>query len=275
MIGTGLFLDRVLGGIPRGKIVEIFGDPSVGKSTLALQIVAAAQKQGLKCLWADVEYSFDTRYAESVGVDNATLGIIREETAEDTLDAIEKAIEDGEYGIVVLDSIGGLVPRAEKEKSSGEKVIGGQAGLIARFCRKIVPLIDRKQTTLIVINHSFVDIMSGRIMTSGGAKLAYHKSISIRLKQKPNVSLKQGDQKVGKVVIAEIKKDKVGGNEGVEVEGQLIFHQGFSRAHDQFAEELATGIITKKGNTYYRGEVKLGVGMVKAAEALKQYVMVK
>lgn len=265
VIPSGLFVDKLtgIGGIPRGVITEIFGDESIGKSSLCLQLVASAQRQGLNCLWADIEWSYSTLYAESLGVDNNKLGIIRERFAESSLDAIEEAVESGKWDLVVLDSIGGILPRAEAEKESGGKTIGGQAGLIAKFCRKIVPLLKIHNVALVVINHSFVDIMSGKILTSGGKKLSYHKAISIRLKQKFGVVLKQGDRKVGKVVVGEVKKNKEAATEGMELDGQLIFGVGFSAAADLLNDAIDAGVITKKGNTYYFGEEKLGIGLGK------------
>jgi recombination protein RecA len=272
VIPTGLFVDKLsgVGGIPRGVITEIFGDESIGKSSFCLQMIASAQKQGLKCLFADVEWSYDVRYAESLGVDNSKLGLIRERFAEETLDAIEEAVESGNWDLIVLDSIGGILPRAEAEKGAGEKTIGGQAGIIARFCRKVVPLLRMKNVALVVINHSFVDIMSGKIMTSGGKKLSYHKSLSIRFKQKFGVTIKQGDRKVGKVVVGEVKKNKLAATEGLELDGQLIFGVGFSASADVLNDAIDKGIITKKGNTFFFGEEKLGIGLNKVRTLLQE-----
>lgn len=268
VIETQLFINKIVPGIPRGKITEIFGDASVGKSTLTLQVVAEAQNQGLKCLFVDVEYSYSPLYASKMGVDNKRLDIVRERDAEAILDATEEAIE--KYDLIIFDSVGALTPQAEIEKGAEGKVIGGQAGLIARFCRKAVPLLSINNTALVMINHSFTDIMSGVLTTSGGKKLSYHKSLSIRLKAKSGVSLKQGEKVVGKVITAIIAKDKVWGNEKAEGDGQLIFNQGFSIAHDQFDDELKEGRITKNKNTYMRDGEVLGVGRMKAAEKLKE-----
>ena len=272
VIPTGLFVDKLtgVGGIPKGVITEIFGDESIGKSSFCLQMIASAQKQGLRCLFADVEWSYDVRYAESLGVDNSTLGLIRERFAEEVLDAIEEAVESGKWDLIVLDSVGGILPRAEAEKGAGEKTIGGQAGIIARFCRKVVPLLRMKNVALVVINHSFVDIMSGKIMTSGGKKLSYHKSLSIRFKQKFGVTIKQGDRKVGKVVVGEVKKNKLAATEGLELDGQLIFGVGFSASADVLNDAIEKGVITKKGNTFYFGDEKLGIGLNKVRILLQE-----
>lgn len=271
-IPSGLFLDKLsgIGGIPRGLITEIFGDEGIGKSSVCLQLVAAAQKQGLRCLWADVEWSYDPNYASILGVDNKKLGLIRERFAETTLDAIEEAVESGKWDLVVLDSIGGILPRAEAEKGSEGKTIGGQAGLLAKFCRKVVPSLSVNNVALIAINHSFTDIMSGKLMTSGGRKLAYHKSLSIRFKSKyGNAVLKSGDTKVGKVIVGEVRKNKVAATEGMELEAQLIFGRGFSVSADLLNDAIEKKVIVKKGNTYYFGTEKLGIGLGKVRKQLE------
>lgn len=272
VIPSGLFIDKLtgIGGIPRGVITEVFGDEGIGKTSVCLQIVAAAQRAGLRCLWADVEWSYTPSYAASLGVDNSKLGLIREHFAEATLDAVEVAAESGDWDLIVFDSIGGILPRAEAEKGAEGRTIGGQAGLIAKFCRKVVPSLALKKVALIVINHSFTDIMSNKLMTSGGRKLAYHKSLSIRLKAKyGNTILKQGDKKVGKIVVGEVRKNKLSGTEGLEVEGQLIFGTGFSVSADLLNDAIEKGVIAKKGNTYYLGTEKLGLGLSRVRKMLE------
>lgn len=260
-IKTGTFLDKLTGiqGIPRKRITEVFGDAGVGKSSVCLQAVAGGQREGARTLWVDVEFSFDERYAATLGVDTSSLGLLQERFAEDTLDTLEKEIDAGNYDLAILDSIGGLLPRQEAEKGAGEKTIGGQASLVARFCRKIVPLLALRNVALVVINHSFTDLMSGKIKTSGGAKLDYHKSISIRLKVNPTVALKVGDKKVGKVIIAEVRKNKLAATEGMTLDTRLLFGEGFSAQADLLQDAIDAGVFTKTGNTFhFRGE-KLGM----------------
>lgn len=257
-ITTGLFTDKVSGGLPRGKIFELYGDSGLGKSTLALQMVASAQKQGYKCGWADFEWYFDPQYAEAMGIDINKLDIVREDTAEEGLDQLEEAISKGKYDLFVLDAVGALHSRQEAEKGVGDKVIGVQASLTSRFLRKIVPILFRTNTCLLAINHSFVDLMSGAIKTSGGKKMEYHRSISIRLKKKHGVVLKQGDRVVGYSIIAECKRNKVLNTEGMEAEGQLILGQGFNKQFDLLEAALEKGIITKTGNSYFFAENKIG-----------------
>jgi len=271
VIPTGLFIDVLsgIGGIPRGVITEIFGDEGIGKSSLCLQLVANAQKKGLRCLWIDVEYSYTPLYATSLGVDNSKVGLIRSDYAETALDEAESEIASGKWDVVILDSVGGILPRSEAEKSAEGKTIGGQATIMAKFCRKIVPLLSIHKVALVAINHSFIDIMSGKLLTSGGKKLAYHKSLSIRLKTKSGVSLKSGDHYVGKVVIGEVKKNKLAATERMEKEGQLIFGQGFSVGADLLQNCLERGVITKSGNTLMFGEKKLGVGLQRVRGAVE------
>lgn len=271
VIPTGLFLDKLtgIGGIPRGVITEIFGDEGIGKTTLCLQMVANAQKQGIRCLWVDFEYSYPPAYAAFLGVNNGQLGLVREEYAEAALDVVEEALRSKEWDLVVLDSVGGILPRAEAEKGAEGKTIGGQAGIMAKFCRKVVPLLAINNVAMVVINHSFIDVMSGKLLTSGGKKLAYHKALSIRFKQKQGVSLKQGDRKVGKVVTGEVRKNKLAPTEGLELDGQIIFGSGFSASADLMANAIDKGVITKKGHTFYFGDLKLGIGMAKVRGAIE------
>ncbi len=273
VIQTGLFIDRLVNGIPRGRILEIWGDPSTGKSTAAMQVVAVAQMRGLKCLWVDAEWSYEPQYGSALGIDNKRLGIIRHETAEDIIEATQKEIETGKWDLVVLDSIGALTSRQKFEKASGEKTIGVQASIVADMCVKFVPKLSLTNTALIVINHSFVDIMTGHLKTSGGNKLGYHKSISIRLTVKPKARIEKGGVPLkddeGKVITATVYKDKVFGNEKKFVDVGLIFHEGFSRQQDYLEVALRKGVITREGNTFYLQGEKLGM-ISKVRERMKE-----
>lgn len=262
-------LDKILGGgIPSRKIAEISGVFSVGKSTLALQIVAQAQKLDKDVLWCDSEFSFGEEYATSLGVNCELLDLIQGRYAEENLDQIEEWATDHKNGLIVLDSIGGLLPRQEAEKSAEGKTIGGQAKLIATFCRKVVPILAINNNALVVLNHQFTDLMSGKLKTSGGAKLEYAKSIWLMLR-KVNKRIMQGDQQVGDIIEAEIRKNKLAPTNKQKCELTLIYGSGFSAEADLLQEMLDSGEVTKKGNTFFRGATKLGVGLAKAREALK------
>lgn len=262
-------LDKILGGgIPSRKITEISGVFSVGKSTLALTIIGKAQKAGMATLWADTEFSYTPEYAETLGVDSSLLDLIQARYAEETLDQIEEWVDNHKEGVVVLDSIGGLLPRQEAEKGADGKTIGGQAKLIATFCRKIVPLLAINNVALIVLNHQFTDLMSGKLKTSGGAKLEYAKSIWLMLR-KASKRVMQGDNQVGEIIEASIRKNKLAPTNKQSCELTMLYGSGFSVEADLLQELLDSGEVTKKGNSYFRGETKLGVGLAKAREALK------
>jgi recombination protein RecA len=262
-------LDRILGGgVPFRKITEISGVFSVGKSSLALQVIAQAQREGRDTLWCDSEFSFTEDYAKKLGVDCDSLDLIQGRYAEENLDAIEEWADKHKGAVMVLDSIGGLLPRQEAEKGADGKTIGGQAKLIATFCRKIVPILAINNCALIVLNHQFTDIMSGRLKTSGGEKLAYAKSVWLMLRS-GNKRVMSGKQQVGLVIEAEIRKNKLAPTVKQKCELTMLFGEGFSAEADLLQELLDSGEVTKKGNTYFRGTEKLGVGLTKAREALK------
>ncbi len=260
-IPTGIpSFDKLMGGgFARGKITLLSGQPSVGKSTVAYGAIAEAQKLGLNTLLYDVEYAYDAEYSESLGISPARLSVLREEFAEDGFDEILDALDSKKYDLIVIDSIGALLSRQEAEKTSGEKTIGVQASLTAKFIRKAVPKIAIGNTSLICITHEFTDIMTGKVNASGGLKLLYHTSVHARLKQKFGVVLKQGDQKIGKVVVMEMKKDKLNGAESKEADAHFIYGESFSKTADLLDTAIEKGIITKSGNTYSMNGEKLGM----------------
>lgn len=266
-------LDKILGtgGIPTKKITEISGAFSVGKSTLALSIIGSAQKEKMDTLWVDCEFSYDPLYASVLGVDNTKLDLVAEHFAEGNLDAIEEWIQFHKNALVVIDSIGGLLPRAEAEKGAEGKVIGGQAKLIATFCRKIVPLLSINNVALIVLNHQFTDLMSGKLKTSGGEKLGYHKSIWIMLR-KVNKRVMQGENQIGDVIEAEIRKNKLAGTLKQSAEMTMIYGEGFAKGANLMQEALDKGIITKIGNSYFMNGEKLCTGLPKLRELFKDEV---
>lgn len=260
VLKTDTFLDEMTGiwGLPRRRIIEFFGEEKTGKSTAAFHVIAAAQKEGLRCLLIDIEHSLDPAYLPKLGVDSSTLGVVQKEYAEEYIDATLEAIDSNEWDLVVFDSIGSLSSRVEHEKSSGEKTIGVQSSLMTVFVRKLAPKISLKNMIFIGINHSRTDIMTGRLLTMGGRAWSEKKKLSIRFKEKSGVLLKSGENVVGKVITVEVMKNAVGSTERKQKDVQLIFGQGFSASANLIDEAITKGIITKTGNTYYFGEVKLG-----------------
>lgn len=265
-------LDRATGisGIPIGRITEISGKWSAGKSTLALQIVKEAQAKGMECVWHDSEWTFDHNYAQDLGVNTDTLYLLQEHTAEKGLDAILEAAQKEKGVLFVVDSVGGLHPADEASKTSGERTIGAQAGLIARFCRKIVPNLALNNHALIMLNHEYMEIGALRptIKTSGGEKLSYHKALWIRL-NRTGMNVKVGDKIVGYKAEAEIRKNKVASTERQKCDLEMEYGKGFLAAANLFDDAIAAGLITKTGNTYFYGDVKLGFA-AKVKEWLKE-----
>ena len=261
VLSTGIFIDEITGGggLPRGRIVEFYGAKDTGKSSAALQVVASAQKQGLKCLYIDVEYSLSTEYAEKLGVDISKMDVLRETTAEEYLDATEEALRSKKYQVVIIDSIGDLSSRAEQEKAFGDKTIGVQASLMTKFSRMAAPIVSLNRILLIGINHERVDFMGmGKLYVMGGNKWSEKKKLSIRFREKTGVVLKSGDVQVGRMIIATVDKNHVWGTKGKVMEVPLLNNDGFSTSANLFEVALSKGVITKVGNTHYLGELKLG-----------------
>lgn len=267
-ITTGLpQIDKILGigGIPFGRITEVSGRWSVGKTTFALQAIASAQKQGIECIWNDAEWAWDDAYARSLGVDTEKLGLLQTRVAEDSLDELLTYVEKGKDTLIVIDAVGALHPRDEAQKESGERTIGSQSALMARFCRKIVPMLSLNNNALMVLNHEYTPIESngGRptIKTSGGAKLEYHKSIWLRLSRN-GTNLKQGDNFIGFEVKAEIRKNKLAPTEKGETTLEFFYGKGFNPASDLLQEGLDAGLITKEGNLYFYSPENTKIGTI-------------
>ncbi len=270
-------LDKILGGgIPTRRITEISGAWSVGKSTLALTIIANAQKEGYKTLWCDQEWSWERGYAIALGVDVKKLSFIQEKMAEDALDMLEEYADKNKNVVMVIDAIGALQPRKDAEKQNDGKNIASQAGLVSKFCRKIVPILSLNNSTLIVLNHEFLDFMSSmpKVLTSGGKKLEYHKSIWLRLKKMPK-RVMQGENQIGDIIEAEVRKNKLAPTLKQSCELTLIYGNGFYKEANILDEALEKGIILRKGNTFTFNGEKIGVGQTKLREAMKDAILLE
>lgn len=275
-ISTGLgSLDRItgIGGIAKKRITEISGVWSVGKTTLALQLIKSAQEQKIKCVYMDAEWAWDELYARSLGVETKKLALLQTRYSESALDDLLKYCEEEKNTLIIIDAVGALHAREEAEKGAEERTIGAQSSLVARFCRKVVPLLAINNHALVVLNHEYTPIMStgGRpqVKTSGGMKLEYHKSMWIRL-QKTGINLKQGDKHLGFEVSAEIRKNKMAATQKQECVLEMYYGKGFVGNRNLFEEAIEKGIIKKTGNTFFYGEKKLGIGKVNASLALTE-----
>lgn len=265
VLKTGTFLDELTGiwGLPKERIIEFYGAEKTGKSTASFHVIAAAQRQGLRCLLVDVEHSFTPKYAGDLGVSLEKLGVIRAIYAEDIIDQTEEAIKSGEWDLVVFDSIGSLSTRVEDEKAAGERTIGIQASLMGRFVRKLAPQISYRKMVFIGINHSRQDLMTGKVMTMGGKAWSEKKKLSIEFKEKSGVLLKSGENVVGKVIQVKVMKNAVGPTERKQMDVQLLFGGGFNMVANLVDEAIMKGIITKEGNSYYFSQEKIAVGRAK------------
>lgn len=243
-VSTGIKeLDSLLGGgIALGCITEFFGSQSVGKSTLALQIIAQAQKAGHPCLFSDTEFNFSSLFASHLGVNCEELDLTQFRLGEDTFDAIEEWVKTHKNGIAVLDSMGGILAKEEAEKTSEGRTVGLQSRLMASFCRKIIGLLAENQCALIVVNHEVTNINTGAIGSSGGAKLTYHKRYSVRMRNAfgKQASRATDGSKRKKFIELELKKEKgTETREGKKVE--VIYEKGRGFVNPEEATVLKRG----------------------------------
>lgn len=224
-------LNELCGGIPTRVITEIAGPWSVGKSTLALQIIAQAQRMGRPCYYADSERTQGfVNFANSLGVDCAELEYDKQDYAELLLDNLIEWANKHKNGVIVVDSVGALMGRDEAEKTMEQKSIGIQSKMIASFVRRLTPIIDTKNHALIMVNHIYTDPQYGRIQSSGGAKFAYAKGLAIWIKEAfghPPKRSADGTKTI-KTIEVEIKKAKINdAQEGKKALIELVPRQGF------------------------------------------------
>ncbi len=271
-IKTGLpKLDAIIGlGIPRGRLTEIVGNKSTGKTTLAMQIIRECQRNGLRCVFADAENSLNFQRAEELGVDLNKLTVIHASHGEEYLEEVLREIDTGKVDLIVIDSIAALSPRVEAEGEMDKQPVAAHARMIAKFLRKAILPLRRHSVALVLINHVTIDFMSGMEKSPGGKALEFYKSVQIHMKLHPQGALRQGENQVGSKYILKCKKNKVG-VPFRQCEVTLMFDSGYSREADMLEEGLLNGQITRKGNTYFHGEEKMGTGAQKAREWLKTH----
>jgi recombination protein RecA len=272
-IPTGsISLDLALGigGIPRGRVIEIFGNEGAGKSTLAQHIMAEAQKLGGIAAYIDAEHALDPAYAAVCGVKIDELLISQPDTAEQALEITEKLVRSDALDVVIIDSVAALVPRAEIEGEMCDTHVGLQARLMSQALRKLTAAISRSRTAVIFINQlrEKVGIMFGNPeVTPGGRALKFYSSVRIDLRRKE--TLKQGADIVGSRVKAKIVKNKVA-PPFATVEFDIMFNGGISKEGDIIDLAVARGIVKKSGAFFSFGETRLGQGRENAKEFLQQ-----
>lgn len=272
-IPTGsISLDNALGigGIPRGRTIEIYGPESSGKTTLSLTILAQAQKKGLQCAFIDAEHSFDTKYARKLGIDTNALLISQPNSGEQALDITESLVNSKEISLIVIDSVAALTPEAEIQGEMGQLHIGLQARLMSQALRKLTAVASANKTTIIFINQTRESIgikWGSPITTPGGKALKFY--TSIRLEIRSSAKLTKGEEVVGRRVLIKVVKNKLA-SPFKTTELDMIFGEGFSTIKDYLNFGLKNGIIEKKANTLFFGEIKLGVGIERANKFLEK-----
>jgi len=272
-IPTGsLSLDLALGGgIPKGRIVEIYGPESSGKTTLALHAVAEVQKQGGLAAFIDAEHAVDPEYAAKIGVNLDDLLISQPDTGEQALEICETLVRSSAVDIVVVDSVAALVPRAEIEGDMGDSHMGLQARLMSQALRKLTGVIAKSKTTVIFINQlrMKIGVMFGNPeTTSGGNALKYY--ASVRLDIRRTEALKDGDNVIGNHVKVKVVKNKIAAPFKI-AEFDIMYNEGISTAGDLIDLAVKDGLINKAGAWYSYNDEKIGQGREAAKQFLKDH----
>ncbi len=272
-IPTGsLSLDIALGigGLPRGRIVEIYGTESSGKTTIALHAVAEAQKRGGLALYVDAEHALDVEYARTLGVDVDKLYISQPTTGEEALEIMDAIISSGAVDIVVLDSVAALTPKAEIEGEMGDAFVGVQARMMSQALRKLGGSINKSNTVAIFINQlrEKIGVMYGNPETTpGGRALKFW--ASVRLEVRRGDAIKVGTEQTGSRTKVKIVKNKVA-PPFKNVEFDMIFGKGISRSGDLLDIAVMQNLVTKAGTYFNYGDIRLGQGRDNARNYLEE-----
>jgi len=272
-IPTGaLPLDIALGvgGIPKGRIIELYGNESSGKTTLGLHIIAEAQKQGGIAAFIDAEHALDPRYAENLGVNIDDLLISQPNNGEEALEIAEALVRSNAIDLVVIDSVAALVPKAELEGEMGDTHVGLQARLMSQAMRKLSGAISKSDTACIFINQirEKVGVMFGNPETTpGGRALKFYSSVRIELRR--SQTIKDGDEIIGSHARAKVVKNKVAAPFR-KAEFDIMYGTGISRTGCVLDMGEDTGIIDRAGSWYSYGDVRLGQGRENSKEFLKE-----
>jgi recombination protein RecA len=273
VIPTGsLALDKALGigGLPRGRVIEIFGPESSGKTTLALHAVAEAQKQGGIVAFIDAEHALDISYAKKLGVDCNELLVAQPDTGEQALEIADMLVRSGAMDIIVIDSVAALVPRAEIEGEMGDSHMGLQARLMSQALRKLTGTISKTMTAVIFINQIRMKIgvvFGNPETTTGGNALKFYSSIRLDIRR--TGSIKEGQETVGNRTKVRVVKNKMA-PPFTEAEFDILYTEGISQTGDLIDVGVDAGVVEKSGSWYsFKGE-RIGQGRQNAVRFLKE-----
>src|SRR3989344_4928594 len=264
-----------IGGLPRGRIIEVFGPESSGKTTLSLHAIAEAQKGGGICAFIDAEHALDPEYAKKIGVDISTLLVSQPDTGEQALEIVESLVRSGKIDVIVIDSVAALTPKDEIEGDMGQSHVGKQARLMSQALRKLTAIVSKTKTVIIFINQIRMQIcvMFGNPETTpGGKALKFYTSVRIDIRR--IAQIKKGDEVVGGRVRVKVVKNKVAAP-FKQTEFDLIYNEGISQEGEIIALGEKMGIIQKTGTSYSCGEEKLGRGYDATRQFLRENPKIK
>lgn len=272
-VPTGcLSLDLALGigGVPRGRIIEIFGPESSGKTTLSQHVVAEVQKLGGIAAFVDAEHALDPEYAAKIGIDVGNMLISQPDTGEQALEIVETLVRSNAVDVIVIDSVAALVPQKEIEGDMGDSHMGLQARLMSQALRKLTGVISKSKTIVIFINQirNKIGVFFGSPeTTTGGNALKFYASLRIEVRK--SAQIKQGEKIIGNRVKCKVVKNKVAAPFKT-CEFDIMYNEGISISGDLLDLGVEFEVIKKSGNSYTFGEVKLGVGRENAKKTVKE-----
>ena len=274
IIPTGsIGLDAALGvgGIPRGRVIEIFGPESSGKTTLALHVIAEAQKRGGLAAFVDAEHALDPEYCGRLGVDIDNLLVAQPDNGEQALEIAETLIRSGSVDVIVVDSVAALVPRAELEGEMGDASVGLQARLMSQALRKLTAIVSRSKTSVVFINQirEKIGVMFGNPeTTTGGRALKFYSSVRLDIRRIG--AIKSGDEVVGNRTKVKVVKNKVAAPFRI-VEFDILYGEGISRAGELLDLGVEHRVVAKSGTWLSFGDTRLGQGRENARLFLKEH----